>query len=371
MFEHEGREFAALSSGQFWIKKNFTISKQEWTEILSVKSRVLRIFCIAFIIFLGQPFAEGATKYAGEFLTLGVGARPLGMGGSFVAVSDDSTATYWNPAGLGYLSHSEVSLMHSSLGDLNSYDFVNYVQPFGRNTSVGLSWLRVGVDDIPITNLPIPSGGVGPGNRPKIERTFSNTDNAFILSYGRRIGPEAWGLFGGGNAKVIYISTLRNFNAIGIGGDFGMLWQSTRDKANQFSAGVVIQDFFKTKLYWNTPPDEPGQASNTDTINPNFKIGVSYNVDVAALNSQLLLTIDTDSLYSFEMHYGAEYVFAKLLALRVGLQERKGVTTTRLMTAGAGFKLSFLTGAAFSVDYAYLGNEELGASNRISLMTRF
>ena len=148
-------------------------------------------------------------------------------------------------------------------------------------------------------------------------------------------------------------------------------WQSTRDKANQLSIGVMAQDFFKTKLYWNTPPDESGQASNTDTINPNFKIGFSYSVDVAALNSQLLLTIDTDSLYSFEMHYGAEYVFAQLLALRIGLQERKGVTTTRLMTAGAGLKLSFLTGAAFSVDYAYLGNEELGASNRISLMTRF
>ena len=175
----------------------------------------------------------------------------------------------------------------------------------------------------------------------------------------------------GGNAKVIYISTLRNLNAVGIGGDFGILWQSTRDKANQLSVGVMVQNFFKTKLYWNTPPDEPGQASNTDTINPNFKIGVSYSVDAAALNSQLLLTIDTDSLYSFEMHYGAEYVFAKLLALRIGLQERKGVTTTRLMTAGAGLKLSFLTGAAFSVDYAYLGNEELGASNRISLMTRF
>lgn len=30
-----------------------------------------------------------------------VGARALGMGGAFVAVADDGTATYWNPAGLG------------------------------------------------------------------------------------------------------------------------------------------------------------------------------------------------------------------------------------------------------------------------------
>ena len=29
-----------------------------------------------------------------------VGARALGMGGAFVAVANDSTATWWNPAGL-------------------------------------------------------------------------------------------------------------------------------------------------------------------------------------------------------------------------------------------------------------------------------
>ena len=360
-----------MNFGKSWVNKNNSISKQDWIRRSHFRFRVLCFVSVVFVLLLGQSFTDAATKYAGEFLTLGVGARPLGMGGSFVAISDDATATYWNPAGLGHLSHSEVSFMHSSLGDLNSYDFINYVQSFGMDTSVGLSWLRVGVDDIPITSLPIPSGGVGPDNRPEIEHTFSNTDNAFILSYGTRIGPEAWRLYAGGNVKVIYISTLRNFNAIGFGGDVGILWQSTQNKANQLSIGVMAQDFFKTKLYWNTPPDEPGQASNTDTIDPNFKIGFSYVIDAAALNSQLLLTVDTDSLYSFEMHYGAEYVFAKLLALRIGLQERKGVTTTRLMTAGAGLKLSFLTGAAFSVDYAYLGNEELGASNRISLMTRF
>ena len=358
-----------MNIGRCLIRKELRSVKRDW--ILHVKIRVLCGFCLVYTTLLGASPTHAATKYAGEFLTLGVGARPLGMGGSFVAISDDSTATYWNPAGLGYLSHSEVSFMHSSLGDLNSYDFVNYVQPFGADFCLGLSWLRVGVDDIPITNLPIPSGGVGPSNRPEIERTFSNTDNAFILSYGRSIGPESWRLFTGGNAKIIYVSTLRNFNAIGFGGDVGILWQSNRDKANQLSIGVVAQDFFKTKLYWNTPPDEPGQASNTDTINPNIKIGFSYSIDAAALNSRLLLTVDTDSLYSFEMRYGAEYEFARLLALRLGLQERKGITTTRLMSAGAGLKLSFLTGAAFSIDYAYLSNEELGASNRISLMTRF
>ncbi len=341
--------------------------------------RKLIITSFVFIALFSYKAAEAASKYAGDFLTLGVGARPLGMGGSFAAIADDSTATYWNPAGLGRLRHSEIAFMHSSLGDLDSYDFVNYIHPVRRNGAIGLSWLRVGVDDIPITSVQIPNGPVGPRNRPQIEGYFNSTDNAFLLSYGRQIGfnvssgpqPKRLNLFVGGNAKFIYISAFKNTNAIGVGGDVGLLWVTNPERASRFSIGVVAQDFFKTKLYWNTPPENSDQASHTDTINPNLKLGISYGQDLAPLNSRLLLTVDTDSLYSFEMHYGAEYVFADLLSLRIGVQERKGLETIRLMTAGAGLRLSFITGAAFSVDYAFLSNSELGNSNRISLMTRF
>ena len=330
---------------------------------------------IIMVTLLNCTVAESASKYAGDFLTLGVGARPLGMGGSFAAIADDSTAAYWNPAGLGSLRHSEIAFMHSSLGELDSYDFVNYIHPIGKSESIGLSWLRVGVDDIPITSLRVASRSIGPTNRPEIRETFSNTNNAFLLSYGRRIGfnlsSKRIDLLVGGNAKLIYISALGNRNAIGVGGDASILWTTDPKRASRFSIGVVAQDFFKTKLYWNNPPEHPDQAANTDTINPNLKIGVSFSQDIVPLNSRVLLAVDTDSLYAFEMHYGAEYVFADLLSLRIGVQERNGANTIRLITAGAGFRLAFLTGAAFSIDYAFLGNDELGNSNRISLMTRF
>ena len=319
--------------------------------------------------------ADAAEKYAGDFLTLGVGARPLGLGGSFAAIADDSTAAYWNPAGLGRLRHSEIAFMHSSLSSLDSYDFVNYVHPISTASSLGLSWLRVGIDDIPITAVPRPANPVSPANRPEQIGTFNSTDNAFFLSYGKQfgfnLGSKRLDLFLGGNTKLIYITALGNTNALGVGGDLGVLWTTPVERSRHLSIGIVAQDFFRTKLYWNTPPENLGEASNTDTIEPNLKLGLSYGQSIKPLNSRLLLTVDTDSLYAFEMHYGAEYVFAELLSLRIGFQERKGINTIRLMTAGAGLRLSFLTGAAFSVDYAFLNNNELGNSNRISLMTRF
>ena len=168
-------------------------------------------FCIL-VTLCCHTLAHGAEKYAGDFLTLGVGARPLGMGGSFAAIADDSTAAYWNPAGLGRLRHSEAAFMHSSLGELDSYDFVNYVHPIGGAASLGLSWLRVGIDDIPITTLPRPASPVSPANRPRQVGTFSSTDNAFFLSYGRQIGvnlgSKRLNMFLGGNAKLIYITAL-------------------------------------------------------------------------------------------------------------------------------------------------------------------
>lgn len=39
----------------------------------------------------------------------GLGTRALGMGGAFIAVADDSTAAFWNPAGLGLLEKREAS----------------------------------------------------------------------------------------------------------------------------------------------------------------------------------------------------------------------------------------------------------------------
>ena len=42
---------------------------------------------------------------------VGAGARSSGMGGAFIAVADDATAIFWNPAGLTHLRREEISLV--------------------------------------------------------------------------------------------------------------------------------------------------------------------------------------------------------------------------------------------------------------------
>jgi len=52
------------------------------------------------------------------------GARPLGMGGTFVALSDDANALFYNPAGLANIKETRVSLINLEVeGSKKAYNF--------------------------------------------------------------------------------------------------------------------------------------------------------------------------------------------------------------------------------------------------------
>jgi long-subunit fatty acid transport protein len=72
------------------------------------------------------------------------GARSLGMGGAFVAVADDATAAWANPAGLKVLSRSEVSI------EGRFWNYSNLVadrgHAFGPSTGIGVDTVAGIVD---------------------------------------------------------------------------------------------------------------------------------------------------------------------------------------------------------------------------------
>ncbi len=100
---------------------------------------------------LGAEPAHATTKYAAEFMKIGVGARALGMGGAFVALADDASASYWNPAGLARLDRAELLFMHAEqLGDLANHDYFTFAQPIQGSSrqAVGIGLIRLGIGDI-------------------------------------------------------------------------------------------------------------------------------------------------------------------------------------------------------------------------------
>lgn len=61
------------------------------------------IFVMCMTLLAGQLFAGG-------FALTGVGSRATSMAGAFRGLSDDPSAMYWNPAGLGFMNENSFSL---------------------------------------------------------------------------------------------------------------------------------------------------------------------------------------------------------------------------------------------------------------------
>src|SRR3989304_5776865 len=90
---------------------------------------------------------EGSSGTSSLFL-LGAGTRAMGMGGSFVAVADDASAVFWNPAGLARLSYGQLGFSHVTLPEGSEYDFAGLAYPTVKAGSFAVGFLRVGTDGI-------------------------------------------------------------------------------------------------------------------------------------------------------------------------------------------------------------------------------
>ena len=127
--------------------------------------------------------AASKAKYAGEFIAIGVGGRALGLGGAYTALATDITAGYWNPAGLSSIMYPQVSLRHDErCAGIVNYDYGAVAIPVGSLSTLALSVIRLGVDDIPNTQK---AGVDANGNHLPIDQwqNFDHLDPANIYYF--------------------------------------------------------------------------------------------------------------------------------------------------------------------------------------------
>jgi long-subunit fatty acid transport protein len=83
----------------------------------------MKMFNALFVIVAAAVVTVSAQNHTDvlRYSTLGqsVGARALGMGNAFIGVSDDYTATFWNPAGLAQMKRLEFT------GGIRNYSYAN------------------------------------------------------------------------------------------------------------------------------------------------------------------------------------------------------------------------------------------------------
>ena len=73
-----------------------------------------KLFFLSAFLLISLPSFSQTPKYSNEFLSIGVGARGLAMAGAQVALVDDATSAFWNPAGLCLAKgNRQLALMHA------------------------------------------------------------------------------------------------------------------------------------------------------------------------------------------------------------------------------------------------------------------
>lgn len=325
------------------------------------------IFILFFLLFSIVTYSQTVIgKYAGEFLSIGVGGKALAMGGAQVAVANDVTSGYWNPAGLARINYPQIILMHEEhFGSLVNYNYGAVAIPYGKDMSFGLSVIRLSIDGIPDTrNAIYDANGDGildiHNDRPDYSKIseFNNTDWAFYLSFAKRSSEK---FYWGANIKIIK-RDLAEFNAAGIGFDIGAFY----NPFNNFFLGANFQDITTTLIAWNTGRNE--------LISPTLKLGTAYSLNF--FGGTIMPAFDFDIRFenrksasnfnlgpiSFDLHSGLEYNYKNIFSVRAGYSDVKQ------LTIGVGIKLPKLT-----IDYSFARVtqseiERLPDTHRISLI---
>ncbi len=315
------------------------------------------------MLFLGsQGVAQVVGRYSGEFMAAGAGARSQGLGGAAAASSGEPWSLFFNPAGLASVDRAQLGLMHSErFAGVVDYDAVAFSMPHEANQTLTVGMLRLGVNGIPFTTLEYPDQPMGDANRIEVDKYVNDGEYAFYLAKaGRWDNAAGWindlGLSWGVAPKLIF-KHIGSYRHYGLGLDAGLMkhWEG----APLFAVGFAVRDLLGTLI-------KSEKTGRTEVIVSTFRLGGSVMLPLPVLEADFTILADgayrTESIgekEAFEYHAGAEYLVRKILALRAGSDNGE-------LTFGGGLAFKLV-----SIDYAFIGHDDLGDTHRISLTARW
>jgi hypothetical protein len=287
-----------------------------------------------------------------EFLKIAVGGRAAALGDAFVAVANDASALYWNPAGLVQFKDDQVLFSHNVwVVDIN-HDFFGAVYHLDESNAFGVSFTSLSMQDMPVTTEFQPFG---------TGEYFGYSDIAVALSYSRKMTDQF--SFGG---TVRYIEeTLDKLKMRGVMIDLGTYYWTglgtsrfavaVSNFGNQLAPdGKVVLIGKRSNSQW--------QAFSPPTV---FRIGFAFEPfedEFNKVTASIQLNHPNDN--SENVSTGLEYSWKKMFYLRGGYKinvEEQNYS----FGAGVNVPVSF---ANVTVDYSYSHFERLGNAQRFSII---
>lgn len=336
------------------------------------------------LITVSAVHAQTESQAAAQFLLIEPGARAAGLGEAYVALSEDATASYFNPAALAGQSGKSLTFTHTkwlpALANDLFYEFIGYSLPVEGwgNFGVNIAFLSLG------TQIRTNEQGEELGQ-------FSSYDFAVDFSYGAYLSKRGAAGIG---MKVIR-SNLADVGAgrekgKGVGTTFavdaGYLYRSP----SGFKFGAALHNVGPKITYID--------ADQADMLPQNFVVGAAYRI-VDTQYNKILVTADLykplvisrensfltapikawydqplkDEIKDMDIHVGGEYQYSltpdgtSFVALRAGYSaDRDG--DLKFATYGFGLRYNWI-----QFDLAYLPAQEtaLQDNTRFSVNLHF
>lgn len=299
-------------------------------------------------------FAQSHSKAgsnSAQILEMKPGTRPAAMGGAFVAIVDDVNAVNYNPAGLPYLTKTELQF------DQNKY--------FSEATSNYIGWVYP-LDEMHARNV----FDLG---------TLAGNFN--FVDYGKIAGRDSLGNDTGEFGARDRVISVAYGKAITTNFSIGLTARQIREeiaavKANgySFDAGVLftnIVDTLNIGLAAQNVGDKIAFDQEADPLPTNYAVGTSLRL----LANRLTLAADLNKPINNYYHwsFGGEFWLTNVLALRLGYDTKHD--SGNGLSTGIGlslqdFEFSFVPLSELAINYAYVPRGALGVIHQIELVLK-
>jgi outer membrane protein OmpA-like peptidoglycan-associated protein len=315
-----------------------------------LRLKVLNTIIVAFVFLLLLTYQHITLSYASDpgttganFLKIGIGPRAVGMGEAQVAVCNDVTSVFWNPAGLVNIPSQEASFMYNLWFESIRSQYFGYAFPHPTIGTFAGSINYLSMDKIQ-------------GYTAYDVKTEKVTvyDLLGVLSYAREL---PYGIYGGINLKFIQ-QKLEEESSFAFGVDIGIMgsvgrWLKLKGMEG-LTLGLNLQNLGTKVRFQKEEGDLP----------MNFKFGVGLRKEL--FGDPLTIAIDGNlpNDNDFYGSVGIEYWVRNLIGLRFGY--KSGQDLGNGLSFGGGIKVN-----VFQLDYALVHFGELGYTHRIGIVTRF
>jgi hypothetical protein len=307
-------------------------------------------------------FSQEDGGVVSPILSYSVGARGYSMGGAFTALADDTTASWWNPAGLVEIHRQEIAAYFESLYVGSTLAFLGYSYPIWNVGVASGSVMYLGTSDIP--GFSEPSLGVHQQTANySAYQLLINLSFAQKLSFYKKFAPFLKYFDAGATLKFLTAGTT-SVGRFGVGLDLGLKYYPTHitDPKWEWFKNFV----FALKINNALPPTVQFN-SQRDWYIWDLNLGILYRTLYDTLNLELDFKQTLFRNTPPQPRIGAEYTIYRIVKVRAGFIAN---VSTPVPTGefAAGLGLNF---EDFRFDYAFGYNFDLGAVHHISATYSF